>query len=362
MTTTAVDPVEAPPPEPAAPDERVRQSNTVAKLLGVPGAGAVIALVAVYVFFVIVAHDDGFVSWASTASILNAAAPLGIVAIGVSLLMIAGDFDLSVGSMMGFSGVMLMLFISPESIGGYNMNVWAAIVVVFAICMAVGALNGFLVVATKLPSFIITLGSLFILRGLAIALPRDATNTTVLSGIQSAPGAGVLKTLFADSVNIGDAHFSRTILWLIGLTIVASLVLSQKAGGNWIFGVGGDMNAARNIGVPVNRVRIMLFMGTAGLAVLAALAEVVRTNQADSLRHEMWEFRAIIAVVVGGTLLTGGYGTVVGAVIGAVIFGMVEQGILITGVDSDWFRVFLGGVLVAAVIFNNFIRNMATRR
>jgi simple sugar transport system permease protein len=149
---------------------------------------------------------------------------------------------------------------------------------------------------------------------------------------------------------------------MLAFGLIATWVLLRTRQGNWIFGVGGDANAARNVGVPVTRVRIALFMTTAFAGFLAALVQAVQFNGADSLRGTQQEFEAIIAVVVGGTLLTGGYGSVVGAVLGAIIFAMVKQGIVITGVDGDWFRVFLGGVLVLAVIFNNFIRQRATKR
>ena len=132
--------------------------------------------------------------------------------------------------------------------------------------------------------------------------------------------------------------------------------------GNWIFGAGGDANAARNIGVPVVKLKIALFMVTALAAFIVALIQATQLDSADSLRGTLKEFEAIIAVVVGGTLLTGGYGSVIGPVFGALIFAMVQQGIIITGVDGDWFRVFVGGILVLAVIFNNYIRQRASKR
>jgi simple sugar transport system permease protein len=133
-------------------------------------------------------------------------------------------------------------------------------------------------------------------------------------------------------------------------------MLVRTPWGNWIFGTGGNADAARRSGVPVDRVRISLFVTTAMAACLVATTQAVRFTGADALRGEQQEFRAIIAVVIGGTLLTGGYGSVVGAVLGAFIFGMVQQGIVITGVDADWFQVFLGAMLVVAVLVNNAIR------
>jgi simple sugar transport system permease protein len=130
--------------------------------------------------------------------------------------------------------------------------------------------------------------------------------------------------------------------------------------GNWIFGTGGNPVAARNVGVPVNRVKILLFMATAASATLLAAITVLDAGSADVLRGELREFQAIIAAVIGGVLLTGGYGSVIGPMFGALIFGMVSQGIFFTGVNTDWFQVFLGAMLLIAVLVNNFIRKKAS--
>ena len=149
-------------------------------------------------------------------------------------------------------------------------------------------------------------------------------------------------------------------MWWVVLAGLATWLLTGTRFGNWIFASGGDKNAARNVGVPVNRVKVILFIFTALAAAIFATCQVMNYGSADTQRGLLKEFEAIIAVVIGGTLLTGGYGSAVGAVLGALIFGMVQQGIVITGVDADWFQVFLGVMLVAAVIFNNFVRRRAS--
>jgi simple sugar transport system permease protein len=276
--------------------------------------------------------------------------------------MIAGEFDLSVGSVLGFSGMAMMLLVTPSGQGGYGWALWPAIILTIVIAAAAGFFNGVLVVATKLPSFIITLGSLLIFRGLAVAIPRQLTNRTQLGNLDQVAGFETVRTLFGLEANIFGTNWDIAILWWIGLAGLGAWVLRRTKVGNWIFGVGGDPAAARNVGVPVNRLKVSLFIVTALAAFLVALIQAVQFNGSDSLRGTLQEFNAIIAVVVGGTLLTGGYGSVIGAALGALIFGMVQQGIIITGVDGDWFRVFVGGVLVLAVIFNNFIRTQAARR
>ncbi len=349
-------------PAQAAADERIREVGVLSRLMARPELGALVAVVVVWLFFAVVAADNNFISWATTAAILNRAAPLGILAIAVALLMIAGEFDLSIGSLVGFGGMAIMMLVTPVEAGGFGWTILPAIGVALLITLATGFFNGVLVVTTKLPSFIITLGSLFIFRGLAVAVPRSATNRTQLGGLDEVSGYGPVDAILGTKLELFGARFDVAIVWWIGLTIIATWVLMRTRVGNWIFGVGGDNVAARNVGVPVNRLKIALFMTTAFAAFLSALIQAFQFNGADSLRGSLKEFEAIIAVVIGGTLLTGGYGSVIGALLGTLIFAMVQQGIIITGVDGDWFKVFVGGILVAAVIFNNFVRQQATKR
>lgn len=357
--TSETTPTQGAPP---GVDERVRRVSTVSRVLARPELAAVALAILVWVFFAIVANDNNFVSWATTSAILNRAAPLGLLAMAVALLMIAGEFDLSVGSIVGFTGMAIMVLVTPTAAGGFGWGLWPAVIAAAAIAVLVGLFNGMLVIGTKLPSFIITLGSLFIFRGLAVALPRQRTNRTQLGSLDEVPGFEFFDKLFGTQIELFGSKFDVAILWWVGLTALLTWMLLRTRYGNWIFGAGGDADAARNIGVPVSRVKIMLFVGTALAGFLVALIQATQFTGADSLRGTLKEFEAIIAVVVGGTLLTGGYGSVVGALFGALIFAMVQQGIIITGVDGDWFRVFVGAILVVGVVFNNFIRQRAARR
>jgi simple sugar transport system permease protein len=228
------------------------------------------------------------------------------------------------------------------------------VLLAFVVAAAVGFFNGYLVIKTGLPSFIVTLGMLFALRGLTIGFARLLTGRTQI-GLSDAVSGNPLTSLFAGS--IGD--FSVTIVWWLLLAVLGTYVLQRTVFGNWIFGSGGDANAARNVGVPVSRVKITLFMCTALSAALLATIQVLDARSADVLRGTLLELQAIAAAVIGGVLLTGGYGSVVGAVFGALIFGMVQQGIFFTGVSTDWFQVFVGVMLLIAVVFNNIIRKRA---
>lgn len=333
-------------------DERLRRISPIRRFLSRPEFGALAGAILVFAFFAIFAGDRGFLAARGVTSWLEISAQLGILAVAAALLMIGGEFDLSMGSMIGAAGMVLAIPIAV-----YGWPLWAALLLALAAALLVGFLNGYIVNRTKLPSFIVTLAFLFILRGLTIGFTRLITGRTQVSGIRTAVADSWLYPLFA-----GDLlGLPASVWWWFAMAILASWLLLRTRFGNWIFGVGGDADAARNAGVPVERVRIMLFMGTALAATLFAAIQVLEFGSADVLRGELKEFEAIIAAVIGGCLMTGGYGSAIGAVFGALIFGMVQQGIFFTGINTDWFRVFLGVMLLIAVIFNNFIRRRATQ-
>ena len=359
----------------ASRDERVHETSFLRRLMARPELGAISGAILVFVFFAFVAGDSGLFSALGIVNFLEVSAQLGIIAVAAALLMIGGEFDLSVGSMIGFAGVALAI---PAAVWGWPL--WLCILVAFAIAVLVGWINGMLVVRTGLPSFIVTLGGLFILRGLTIGFTRLITGRTQIGGLKDLAQGDWLVPLFSGQVggpvlqwmaNEGlirartdgtplVAGIPASIVWWIGLTIVATWVLLRTRVGNWIFACGGDPNAARNVGVPVARVKIGLFIFTAVAATLFAAIQVLGAGSADTLRGTQKEFEAIIAAVIGGCLLTGGYGSAVGASFGALIFGTVQTGIFFTGVNTDWFKVFLGVMLLIAVFFNNYVRKQAT--
>ncbi len=356
-------------------DERVRNVSLVSKMLSRPELGSVSGAVLVFVFFALVAWDSGMFNADGILNWTTVSAQLGIIAVGACLLMIAGEFDLSIGSMIGFAGMMIAI---PAVY--WDWPVWAAILFAFAGAMAVGFLNGYIVVRTGLPSFIVSLAFLFILRGLTIALSIALTNKTIISGVGNLAEGDWLAAMFGGEIGtglftwLGQSGWIETysdgtpvvtgipmvVVWWFLLTAVCSFVLLRTAFGNWIFSSGGDANAAKNVGVPTDRVKIILFMFTAFCATVFAACQVLEFGSAAADRGLLKEFEAIIAAVIGGALLTGGYGSVIGAFFGALIFGVVQMGIFFTGVDSDWFRVFLGVMLLIAVLFNNFIRKKVT--
>lgn len=351
MTTTETDATTTGQDQrPSGGDERVREVGFLRRLMRRPESGAIAGAIVVWTFFAVVAGDSGFLSRIGTANYLVVSAQLGLLAVVVALLMIAGEFDLSVGSMIGAASV-----ITAMGVAEFGLPLSVTLILVFAFALLIGFINGVIVIRTGLPSFIVTLAFLFILRGMTLGFTRLLTGRTQIGGV----GDDVAGNLLAELFVVRVAGFPAVIVWWLAITALCAWILRRTSFGNWIFGSGGDVNAARNSGVPVNRVKVLLFMGTACAAALVGVIQTLDAGSADTLRGELKEFEAIIAAVIGGNLLTGGYGSAVGAAFGALTFGIVRQGIFFTGVNTDWFRVFLGAMLLIAVLANNAIRKRA---
>ena len=340
---------------PIAVDERLAAVGVVARILKRPDTGAFIGAAAVFVLFAITAKVNWAGDFGVWSSWLDTAAYDGIVAVPVALLMIGGEFDLSAGVMIGSSGLLLGILTTK-----YHWNIWPAILVCLLFGLAIGFLNGYTVVKTKLPSFIVTLGTFFMLRGINAGLTIKLTGGVSINDIDQAPGFNFAHKLFASQIWT-KYGLSVTVLWWLGLTVAAAWALSRTRFGNWIFSSGGDPVAARNVGVPVARTKIQLFMLTSLVASIWGVMTAVALRGMQSNEGVGREFEFIIAAVVGGCLLTGGYGSVIGAAFGAAIIGMAQIGIIDSGWDSNWVYFFEGVVLVAAVMLNTAIRRRAEK-
>jgi simple sugar transport system permease protein len=336
-------------------DERLARVSLLVRLLQRPELGALLGAVAVYVLFASVDTTPGhkFSSIAGMQNWTDSASSYGIMAVAVAMLMIGGEFDLSAGVMTGTSGLLLGALITK-----YQQNVWVSIVVVFLFAALIGAMNGTLVVRTKLPSFIITLATFFVLRGMNVGVTLIFTNTVRFDVSDQAPGFASAQSIFG-STFLAPYNFQDAVLWWIVITAIATWVLTETTFGNWIYAVGGDANAARAVGVPVSRTKIILFMYTAMSAALVGIMVALRYKGIQTGQGVGQEFFFIIAAVVGGCLLTGGYGSAIGASIGALIIGFAQIGIIFAGWDSNWYFTFLGVILFVAVGVNTMVRRRA---
>ena len=356
-------------------DERLKKESLGSRLMKRPELGAIAGAILVTIFFLVTADRTMF-TLSGIVNFMTPSAQLGILAIGAAMLMIGGEFDLSIGSMVAFAGL-----IFGACTVTYGLPLVVAIPFTMLVAAGIGALNGTIVLRTGLPSFIVTLAFLFILRGASlVGLKLASGGSTQLRGIRDAVEGDWLLPLFSGDAfeglfawlaanGITEAFSSGApkvngipveILWFVALALLATYVLLRTPQGNWIFASGGDKVAASNSGVPVRRVKISLFMFAAMCGALVAIITVLDAGSTDARRGFMKEFEAIIAAVIGGCLLTGGYGSAIGAFFGAIIFGMVTIGLTYTDFDQDWFQVFLGAMLLIAVLFNNFIRKRVT--
>jgi simple sugar transport system permease protein len=311
-----------------------------------PETGALVGTVSVFVFFAIFGGQQ-FLSTGGTSSWLNIAAELAIIALPVGMLMIAGEFDLSVGSVLAASSITLAVvsgtFQAPMIIG---------IIAALFVGVLAGFINGYVVTRTNVPSFIVTLAMQFALAGLTLGIARLITGSTSVS-LRPDP---TFKAIFGSLIN---GQFEVAIFWAIGIAAVIAWILQMTKYGNWIFATGGDVQSARAAGIPVAKVKIGLFMGTGFGAALVGVIQTMLYNGAQTGNGQSFVFNSVIAVVVGGVLLTGGYGSVFGVALGCLTFAIVNQGIYYTGWNSDWASLILGILLLVAVLMNNTFRRLA---
>jgi simple sugar transport system permease protein len=336
-------------------DTRVTTRSATASFMGRPEVGALIGAIAVAVLFFAVA--PAFRHVANIGTILYGSSTIGIMAVAVALLMIGGEFDLSAGVAVTTSGLA-----AAHTAWYFGLNVWVGVFIALVISLTIGAFNGWLLHRTGLPSFLVTLGSFFVLQGVNLAVTRVVAGGVSSNALNSMDGFNSAKAVFASSFLIGSVTINITVIYWVILTAAAAVLLLRTHYGNWIFSAGGDPAAGRAVGVPVVATKIALFMGVGFCAWLLGMHLLFNYNNVQSGQGVGNEFIYIIAAVIGGCLLTGGYGSAVGASIGALIFGMTQLGISYAGWDPDWFKAFLGIMLILATLVNLYVKRKADAR
>ncbi len=343
----------APAPAPApVQDERVKQKTLLQRLMNRPETGALAGAILIFVFFYVVAEPFREVN--SLSTVLYVSSTYGIPAVAVALLMIGGEFDLSIGVAITSSALFSAMFAFQLS-----LNVWVGAAVALVFSLTVGFINGWLVVRTGIPSFLVTLSTFFMLSGINLGMTKFVTGNVATDDVSDMDGFDSAKAVFASTFEVGGAQIRITLVWWIVFVLIATWILLRTRVGNWIFAVGGSAPSSRAVGVPVKRVKIGLFMGVGFVAWFLGMHLLFAFNTVQSGIGVGNEFYYIIAAVVGGCLLTGGYGSAVGAAIGAFIFGMTNQGIVFAGWNPDWFKFFVGVLLLGAILLNTYIRRRA---
>ena len=392
------------------------------KFAQTPTAGAAVGFLAVFAFFAF-ASPNTFLSHGSFSSILSSQAVPGIVAIGITLLMISGEFDLSVGSILGVSS--LVFFFAAVN----DVHILVAGCLGMAAGCLLGLINGMILISTRIPSFIVTLGTMLVYRALSltgisggriiryadfsrqdstIAVPSFvivtmafvlsvvvlwtavptlkqgirpsrfafgiAMSASILAGVMLLDVLATygLSPLTSVEINVFKllngridtgfrtnsvpANYRSSILWWLGLTALFAFILLRTRYGNAILATGGNADAARAQGIDIDRVRVTNFVVSGGLAALAGIIQVARLKSVDPLRGEGLELEIIASVVIGGTLLTGGFGSVIGSAIGTALTGMLRTGLVLISIPSNAFRGAIGAIMIVAVIINTYVR------
>lgn len=338
--------------------------SSVSDIFGIfrrPEVGAFAGLLIIFIFFSFFGWDRNFLSPLGAASWLNFASTVGIIAIPIGFLMIAGELDISVGALVPASKIALAI-----AVGFFGLNIWLGILVTVLIAAGIGWVNGMLVTRTKVPSLIVTLATLFAVGGMTLFLSILITDTTQL-GLPDTSTDRLSEFVFGtyhtfrlgESLTIWQGVQSSVFIWL-AMIAACYYFLHVSPWGNWVFALGGDQESARNAGIPINRLKIGLFVLTAVAASIVGMSETVLSNSASTTTQFTMIFNTIIAVVVGGVLLTGGFGNVLGIAFGTATLAIVQQGINFTTFDRNLSNLIIGVMLLIAVLMNDTFRNMAT--
>lgn len=343
-----VDRLMAPGRAPAA-TPRTTRGRWVERALARPSLPALVGLVLVLVFFA--AQAPELLTARGLAGVLDVAATLGIGGVAVALLLVAGQFDLSVGVLAISSAAVTALLV-----GHAGWGTWPALLASLASALLVGVVNGVLVVNTGLPSFLVTLATFLVLQGTTLAGVQAAAGSGRISGLEDAPGWSSAATLFGSAAQLGDGRFRVSLLWWLGVTAVATWALWRTKFGNAVFASGGARTAARELGVPVRRTTVALFCLSATAGWLIGTLALFRFDGVQVGTGGLATgFDFIVVAVLGGCLLAGGYGSALGASIGALLYAVARQGIALVGWDPPWFQALLGVLLVVALVANGVV-------
>jgi simple sugar transport system permease protein len=310
-----------------------REPSTLKQLIAKPEFGPLVLLVGMLVVFT--AINPAFLSLNNIGNALTFTVELGLIALAMTLLMTAGEFDLSVGSVFGFAPVVMWAFFNAGL-----LSLPAAFLVAMVVALGIGLFSGLFVTRLGIPSFLVTLGMLLVVRGAALWLTSGFPQRTWDAGDQW------LATLLVGDFYIGGLRVYMSLIWFILLAVVFHLVLTATRFGNWIQATGGNPGAARNRGVPIGRVKVILFMLSAAMAAFAGIISSIRVSAANPNSGTGYELEVIAMVVIGGTVLSGGRGTIIGTVLGVLILRLMRNGIVLIGVPGLAYNIFIGAIIL----------------
>jgi simple sugar transport system permease protein len=312
------------------------------RFIGAPEFGPLVLLIVELAVFTFI--NPAFMSVLNISNILTFTVELGLITLAMTLLMTAGEFDLSVGSVFGFSAVIMWTFFNLGL-----MPLWAAFAIAMIIAMLIGWVNGLFVTRLNIPSFLVTLGMLLVVRGSALF---------ITSGFPQRPGSAensVFANILVGEFYIGSFRLYASVLWFALFVIITHYLLTQTKAGNWIQASGGNANAARNRGVNVNLTKVLLFIFSAAMASFAGIISSIRVATANPNSGTGYELEVIAMVVIGGTVLTGGRGTIIGTVLGVFILRSMRNGIVLVGVPGLAYNIFIGAIILGMMALHSWL-------
>jgi len=314
-----------------------RDKATLSDLLRIKEFGAIVGVIVFLVLFSFLSNR--FLTAENVFNTLTMAAELGIISIGVAMLIISGEFDLSVGSVFAVAPMTFATMVNAK------YNPYLSLIVSLMVCAGIGLVNGTVTLKTGIPSFITTLGMMMFWRGILLA---------ITGGFPIILSRRVDMLQYLGGRVHGGLRYSA--IWFVVLAFVFWVVLEKTRFGNWVFATGGNLGAARALGIATTRVKLVNFIFSSVLAGFAGLTTFARFKLVDPTFGQELELEAIASAVMGGTLLTGGYGSVVGASVGAFMISMVRNGLVLAGPPAYWYRAFIGVILIVAAVINARIR------
>jgi simple sugar transport system permease protein len=318
------------------------QNSLLRRFVAKPEFGPFVLLVVEMAVFTVINPD--FISLENISNTLAFTVELGLIALAMTLLMTAGEFDLSVGSVFGFSPVLMWTLFNS---GTASMTI--AFVIALLVATLIGLINGWFVTRLKIPSFLVTLGMLLVVRGTALFITNGFPQRT-----WSAEGQPLAEILVG-SFYIGTFRIYMSLFWFVLAAVALGYLLTQTKAGNWIQATGGNAGAARARGVNVRATKVALFVLCATLSCLAGIISSIRTAAANPNSGTSYELEVIAMVVIGGTALTGGRGTIIGTVLGIFILRVMRNGIVLIGVPGLAYNIFIGAIILGMMALHSWL-------
>ena len=320
----------------------MEQPSVIGRLIARPELGPFVLLVLELAVFWAINHD--FLSLQNIGNTLAFTVELGLIALAMTLLMTSGEFDLSVGSVFGFSPVLMWTL--------FNSGV-ASLGMAFAIALSaaagIGLVNGWFVTRLKIPSFLVTLGMLLVVRGAALFITNGFPQRTWSAG------GHILATVLVGDFAVGGLRIHMSLFWFIAAALVLGYVLTGTKAGNWILASGGNAGAARARGVNVGATKIALFVLAAAMSAFAGIISSIRTSAANPNSGTGYELEVIAMVVIGGTALTGGRGTIIGTVLGIFFLRVMRNGFVLVGVPGLAYNIFIGAIILGMMALHSWL-------